>query len=553
MKKIFYQSVLLGFFCTLSFTQLLSAAECQGIAVQAEFLGTKITADMRDNTYSNNSILQLAPREEWVKNPVQNLVRSSSSYNPNALFLEQGLNFEATSFARAAAINGIPPDVNGSVGERQYIYTLNQAIQSFDKKTGLPDEALNSTMAGFFGTAISDPRIVYDRCAKVWYVSAMNREGTGGLPRDIFLAVSHDSVITDCTAWDFFKIPYSSLIPNDPAGNIDFPQLGYDQKAVYMTVDCYDSLSFAGIATIVIQKSSLLAGSPNITVFPALYVGDPDNPANFASYVNPVSNFDPCPKYGYIFCTFPGQPGPIQYFAYFRILNSDTTTPTRVGPIFQQVPVYYPDGNVPHKGNLFPAFNRIQQTWINSLGGAHIRKGQLFMAGCLSVDSTGASTALGDRTGTIWYQMDLSGDSSGGYKLNETDTTVPAIVQTDTIFDPAQSDPIFYYNPSIMTNKRGDLIVQGTLSGVNNYTNIWYCARKRKDPLGTTRNPVLLTNNTSNAYNFGPVTGFFEQRWGDYSTIFTDPSNDLNFWLSSEYAGILNGWSVQVIELIPTN
>ena len=53
-----------------------------------------------------------------------------------------------------------------------------------------------------------------------------------------------------------------------------------------------------------------------------------------------------------------------------------------------------------------------------------------------------------------------------------------------------------------MTNKNGDLVVVGTVSGTNDYTNVFYAGRKAADQLGTLRDPVLVTNNT-NPYNFG--------------------------------------------------
>ena len=54
-----------------------------------------------------------------------------------------------------------------------------------------------------------------------------------------------------------------------------------------------------------------------------------------------------------------------------------------------------------------------------------------------------------------------------------------------------------------MTNKNGDLVVVGTVSGTNDYTNVFYAGEKLLTRLGTLRDPVLVTNNT-NPYNFGP-------------------------------------------------
>jgi hypothetical protein len=62
----------------------------------------------------------------------------------------------------------------------------------------------------------------------------------------LVFAMSHDSVITECTEWDFYKIPTIALIPDHPTtAYTDFPQLSYDEKAVYMTVNTGDNISGA--------------------------------------------------------------------------------------------------------------------------------------------------------------------------------------------------------------------------------------------------------------------------------------------------------------------
>ena len=144
----------------------------------------------------------------------------------------------------------------------------------------------------------------------------------------------------------------------------------------------------------------------------------------------------------------------------------------------------------------------------------------------------------------------MTGDPTGNGCGIETETTCPALVQWGTLFDSAAENPKFYYIPAIMTNKNGDLVIEGTVSGTNDYTNVFYAGRKASDPFGTLRDPVLVTNNTSNPYNFGHSSGF-GQRWGDYSSLAPDPSNDLAIWSTGEWAAIENGWGIQATQLLP--
>ena len=164
----------------------------------------------------------------------------------------------------------------------------------------------------------------------------------------------------------------------------------------------------------------------------------------------------------------------------------------------------------------------------------------------------GNGTPSGDRVGIRWYQFDLTGDPTGNGCGIETEATCPALVQWGTLFDPAADNPKFYFVPAIMTNKNGDLVIEGTVSGATDVTNVFYAGRKATDPLGSLRDPVLITNNTSNQYNYGQQDSGFGQRWGDYTNLAPDPSNDLNIWSTGEWAAIENGWGIQATQLLPT-
>ena len=76
--------------------------------------------------------------------------------------------------------------------------------------------------------------------------------------------------------------------------------------------------------------------------------------------------------------------------------------------------------------------------------------------------------------------IDLTGDPTGNGCGSETEMTSPVLVQWGTIYDSAASNPKFYYLPAIMTNKNGDLVIEGTVSGNDDYTNVFYAQEKLK-------------------------------------------------------------------------
>ena len=45
------------------------------------------------------------------------------------------------------------------------------------------------------------------------------------------------------------------------------------------------------------------------------------------------------------------------------------------------------------------------------------------------------------------------------------------------------------------------------------------------------------------------VQGTANERWGDYSAVSLDPSDDLSFWVANEYALSSNRWAVNIAQL----
>jgi hypothetical protein len=84
---------------------------------------------------------------------------------------------------------------------------------------------------------------------------------------------------------------------------------------------------------------------------------------------------------------------------------------------------------------------------------------------------------------------------------------------------------------------------------------VFYASRKATDPAGQLSDPILVTNNPGNAfnYNFYYSTNYYfrGQRWGDLSSLAPDPSNDLIIWGTSEWAALENAWGIQATQYIP--
>lgn len=483
-----------------------------------------------------------------------------------------GLNFTAANVIDTFQGMSTPPQQNGWVGPEQYILMSYGIIRSFNKFTGQPDGVLNIDANSFFGPtnvgiSANDVRIDYSRYADRWFMSCENVDPNLYYSDQLLIAWSDSGVITPQTVWTIHTFTNEQIVPqynpiNGPAF-LDYEQLATDANAVYISVDTFNSTDTAelGASVVVIPNSSFIAGNPfNYTVLPGIL--GPSYPSDLQNVPTPAAdNFDPSPTFGYLInpaLNISPYFSSGNLLSFFRIINPGSNNAT-LGPLINvpiQVYAYAdgvgnPFGNCPHKGNLYGTAGYLQNSGAD-FAAPHVRNKQLYACLDSTLDSTGTGNLYGDRNGIIWWQFDLTGDPTGKGQGIETESTVPAVVQSGVVYDSSPENPQNYFISATMTNKNGDLVIVGTTSGANNYTNVFYAGRKATDSLGTLREPVLITNNPGNAYNWGPLaTAGIGQRWGDLSSVCPDPSNDLDIWSTGEWAGLPNGWAIQATQLIP--
>jgi hypothetical protein len=85
---------------------------------------------------------------------------------------------------------------------------------------------------------------------------------------------------------------------------------------------------------------------------------------------------------------------------------------------------------------------------------------------------------------------------------------------------------------SLAVDNAGNMALGYSTSGSNspNFPSIAYAGRLVNDPLGT-----LLQTETQLVAGAGSQTHLFLDRWGDYSGMSVDPSDDCTFWYTNEY------------------
>lgn len=160
------------------------------------------------------------------------------------------------SFAGIGDTGQFPPDPTLAAGPNNLVAATNGAVVVFRKNGSIaPGAGSNQSLSGFFSALGQpatdgpfDPKAAFDPYLnRFWLVAASEHDstGTGDSNRSrLLIALSNTSDATE--GWRLFSVN-ASLNGNDSTGNwCDYPQLGFDAQALYLTCNMFQFPSTTG-------------------------------------------------------------------------------------------------------------------------------------------------------------------------------------------------------------------------------------------------------------------------------------------------------------------
>jgi subtilisin-like proprotein convertase family protein len=450
--------------------------------------------------------------------------------------------FDGNSNADNATLFGFrlsPPDTNGDVGPNHYVQTVNLTIRIFDKLgTPLIPAAKFSSIFAPLGAPCGsrddgDPIALYDPMADRWLLSQFCFP-FGDTTPPFFQTVAVSKTPDPTGAYYLYNFAVSTGNNEFP----DYPHFGIWPDGYYMTTNQFlNGGSFDGGGVFAFDRQKMLVGDPSASF---IYFN-----RNLASFPEAQAGMLPADMDG-VRPPPPGTPCPFAYFTAneftdpadgMRIFDfhADFATPANSTFIERPESAAVAGGGIPVAAfnPLVPGTTRdnIPQpppasattARLDAIADRVMHRLQYINFGThesLVVNHTvsvGTDTTLANYRAGVRY-----------YEFRKAPGVAPYTVNEQGTFAGAQGDTTHRWMGSAAMNAGGDLAVGYSASSLTVFPSLRYAARFAGDPAGSlAQGEQVIFAGTGVQTDTG-------SRWGDYSNLSLDPSDDCSYWFTSE-------------------
>ena len=409
-----------------------------------------------------------------------------------------GFSGPSGTFSVAAA----PPDTNGSVGPNHYVQIVNTDFVVFNKSGTVlyGPVPVNTLWSGFGGGCQTnndgDPVVLYDKIADRWVISQFSVSTTPYLE---CVAVSTSGDPTG--SYNRYSFSY---------GNTDFPdypKMSVWPDAYYTTFNIFaEGMTFSGGEACAYDRTSMLAGHAatqqcfNVGptyggLLPSDLDGPRQPPAGAANYVVSLGAVD-------------GQLAFWKFHVDFVAPSSTSLTgPTTLTTSAFTLPCNDTGGTCVPQSGLAQQLDTLGDRLMFRLAYRNFSDHESLIVN--------HSVTAGSSVGVRWYE--LRPDASRNLTIYQQGTYAP--------------DSDYRWMGSMAMDQAGNMALGFSLSGTTLHPEIHFTGRLAGDALGMmTQGEGTIINGAGSQ---GGSTGL--SRWGDYSAMALDPSDDCTFWYTNEY------------------
>ena len=421
------------------------------------------------------------------------------------------------SFSGIPSPGYVPSDSNLAIGPNDIVEVVNVQFAVYSKTgatlTGPTNiQSLFSPLGGVCGGTVGDPVVLYDRPADRWVISMI---GASSSAYGECVAVSKTNDPTGA----YYLYGYAAFGSNLN----DYPKLGTwattTNSAYLSTYNIFSSNAFLGADLCGFDRTKMLAGNASAALLCQM---TPDTEGSYlpSDMDGPTPPVDGTPG---LFITWQNN-NPGQLYLRKLTLNFSAGTATLSAPTTISVAntnLACGDGGqcVPQEGTtqtLDTLGDRMMYRFAIRHFSDHDRA---VVNHAVGVNSSGTPVAV------RWYELY---DPAGSVTLNQQGTYAP--------------DSTYRWMASLAEDKAGDIGMGYSASSSSIYAAIRFTGRVPSDTLGTMESEYNLVS------GLAAQVGTYGYRWGDYTAMQVDPSDDCTFWYVDQYQTVTGegDWSTNI-------
>ncbi|HJQ69993.1 MAG TPA: HYR domain-containing protein [Blastocatellia bacterium] len=443
-------------------------------------------------------------------------------------------NFDGPDMDFGAGLFGgrfAPPDTNGAVGPNHFVITTNSMIQVFNKSgvAAGPAVRISQILPGVPNAADDDgdPIVLYDWMADRWFVAQFNLRFDNQNRMAMHVAVS----TTPDPTGTYFAYEFKT----NPGRFVDYPHIGVWTDGYYMTSNDFTPpgvAPFLGAGFYVFERAKVLTGDPTAKIIGI------NGPANDGGYLPTNHQGFTVPPNGTpnLLVTFDS----VVFGAPNDLLRIFVLTPNFTNPpasTLVQLPdvvtaafdARNPDGRAdaqqPAPGE---GLDSIADRLMHALNFRVLAGGVQSYVLNFTVNVSGVtpSTSATWQGGVRWMELRRNA-GTGAITINQQATYAPGAgsgVGRDLWMAGVSQDGEGNIALAASATAPGP-----TPAALN--PTVVYTGRLAGDPANTLPQGEV---DALAAVTKGVQTAT-ANRWGDYSSLFTDPADDCTFWGAFEY------------------
>jgi len=401
------------------------------------------------------------------------------------------------------AVYSQPPDCNGTIGPNHYMQTVNAHYAIFDREGNkLTSAKMNTLFEGVDGSENNDgdPIVIYDEQADRWLAAEFS--GVNSDPDYMMIAISETNDPTGSWyrwSWETNGFP-------------DYMKFGVWKDGYYMGVNSSKNNTDD---IYVFERSKMINGDPDPRM---LAFDNPNRPNSGFHAVLPMDNdgdYAPNGTPGQ-FITINddawGNGGDALWVFELNVDWANTSNSTFERTQVISVSPFDSDfgsnlDNIKQKGTS-QEVDAIPQVLMHRAQYRNFGDHQTVLCNhTVDVDDS-------DHAGIRWYELENTGS---GWSIRQQGTYAP--------------DAHSRWMASIAMNGNKDIGIGYSVSSSNLYPSIRYTGQSSTE--NANASGILDIVETSIKEGEASQTG--SDRWGDYSNMSIDPTDDNTFWYTTEY------------------